>query len=313
VLQFGDLTEMMSKLRSAISHLIKSEGHGSRKSNSATDCDDLMANSIPYRLLLVNAANHSVCAKCPWDKLCTGCRLDEDDLDKVLDAKNQVIVHWETIALHFRYQEPARTVCNDLQDGGRDFNVINCLKMLEQPEKIDEWKCEKCNESCQAMKQLVPYRFPPILVIHLKRFELNMINMRWMKCSRHIKAQTELEINDAYHEKNLQYKLYAAIIHQGSLDGGHYTALCKRGQKWILFNDDHITEIDVEKLAEYLNNAYVLFYERYCDFEKEIEPSIILSQYRDTVSPQTAHQLNNNSMPKDNLKHKKDNSSCMIQ
>ena len=49
---------MMSKLRSAISHLIKSEGHGSRKSNSATDCDDLMANSIPYRLLLVNAANH---------------------------------------------------------------------------------------------------------------------------------------------------------------------------------------------------------------------------------------------------------------
>ena len=41
-----------------------------------------------------------------------------------------------------------------------------------------------------------------------------MINMRWMKCSRHIKAQTELEINDAYHEKNLQYKLYAAIIHQ---------------------------------------------------------------------------------------------------
>ena len=40
--------------------------------------------------------------------------------------------------------------------------------MLEQPEKLDEWKCEKCNESCQAMKQLVPYRFPPILVIHLK-------------------------------------------------------------------------------------------------------------------------------------------------
>ena len=70
------------------------------------------------------------------------------------------------------------------------------------------------------------------------------------------------------------------------MDGGHYTALCKRGQKWILFNDDHITEIDFEKLAEYLNNAYVLFYERHCDFEKEIEPSIILSQYRDTVSPQ---------------------------
>ena len=41
-----------------------------------------------------------------------------------------------------------------------------------------------------------------------------MMNMRWMKCSRHIKAQTELEITDTYQEQNLQYKLYAAIIHQ---------------------------------------------------------------------------------------------------
>ena len=50
----------------------------------------------------------------------------------------------------------------------KDFNVINCLKMLEQPEKLDEWKCEKCAKPMKAMKQLVPYRFPPILVIHLK-------------------------------------------------------------------------------------------------------------------------------------------------
>ena len=159
-----------------------------------------------------------------------------------------------------------------------------------------------------------------------------MVNMRWMKCSRHIKAQTELEILDAYQNTNLQYKLYAAIIHQvklqptldysyngfhqGSLDGGHYTALCKRGTKWILFNDDHISEIDVEKRAEYLNNAYVLFYERPCHFEREIEPSILLAQYRDTASPNSINNANANTTAttpnnKDN-KHKKD-SSCMIQ
>ena len=72
------------------------------------------------------------------------------------------------VALHFRYQEPSRSVCSELQDGGKDFNVINCLKMLEQPEKLEEWKCEKCKDKQVAMKQLVPYRFPPILVIHLK-------------------------------------------------------------------------------------------------------------------------------------------------
>ena len=105
------------------------------------------------------------------------------------------------------------------------------------------------------------------------------------------------------------------LFTQGSLDGGHYTALCKRGTKWILFNDDHISEIDVEKRAEYLNNAYVLFYERPCHFEREIEPSILLAQYRDTVSP-NSQQANNTTATtqnnKDNSKNKKD-SSCMIQ
>ena len=28
-----------------------------------------------------------------------------------------------------------------------DFNVINCLRMSEQSEKIDEWKCDKCNDT----------------------------------------------------------------------------------------------------------------------------------------------------------------------
>lgn len=49
-----------------------------------------------------------------------------------------------------------------------DFNVINCLKMFEQSEKVEEWKCDKCKEPRTALKQLIPYRFPPVLIIHLK-------------------------------------------------------------------------------------------------------------------------------------------------
>ena len=86
--------------------------------------------------------------------------------------------------------------------------------MLEQPEKIDEWKCEKCNESCQAMKQLVPYRFPPILVIHLKasifpqfKYNLNLFDF-WFKIEK-----VSFNVLITYILKSLsKYKTYNKVI-----------------------------------------------------------------------------------------------------
>lgn len=44
--------------------------------------------------------------------------------------------------------------------------------MFEQSEKVEEWKCDKCKEPRTALKQLIPYRFPPVLIIHLKAWLL---------------------------------------------------------------------------------------------------------------------------------------------
>ena len=44
--------------------------------------------------------------------------------------------------------------------------------MFEQSEKVEEWKCDKCKEPRTALKQLIPYRFPPVLIIHLKAWVL---------------------------------------------------------------------------------------------------------------------------------------------
>jgi len=40
--------------------------------------------------------------------------------------------------------------------------------MFEQSEKVEEWKCEKCKNAQTALKSLIPYRYPPVLIIHLK-------------------------------------------------------------------------------------------------------------------------------------------------
>ena len=51
-------------------------------------------------------------------------------------------------------------------------DLSECLKSYISPEKIDEcgFKCQKCKKVDNFNKQLSIFRFPKILVIHLKRF-----------------------------------------------------------------------------------------------------------------------------------------------
>ena len=76
--------------------------------------------------------------------------------------------------------------------------------------------------------------------------------------------------------------------------------MCNRNSKWILFNDDQITEIEPSKISEYLSSAYVLLYQRQIDFDSEIKPDLDPTQFKDL----------------EKIIHTKDakkNSSCEIQ
>ena len=51
-------------------------------------------------------------------------------------------------------------------------DLSDCLKGFMQPEKMDEcgYKCAKCKKVDNFNKEMTIYRFPKIMVIHLKRF-----------------------------------------------------------------------------------------------------------------------------------------------
>lgn len=44
--------------------------------------------------------------------------------------------------------------------------------------------------------------------------------------------------NNKLDEDDMQYELFAVIVHMGSLNSGHYVAYTKRNRKWYLFNDE---------------------------------------------------------------------------
>jgi len=50
------------------------------------------------------------------------------------------------------------------------------------------------------------------------------------------------------------YELYAVILHKGSINSGHYMCCVKHrlganDEKWILFNDESVQEIQEEDVA----------------------------------------------------------------
>ena len=59
------------------------------------------------------------------------------------------------------------------------------------------------------------------------------------------------------------YELFAICNHHGDLNRGHYTAFCKKGEKWLWFNDSQVSD-KISFLAT--SEAYILFYKKRTNF-----------------------------------------------
>eukprot|EP00835_Amoeboradix_gromovi_P005989 NODE_631_length_5776_cov_0.697199.p2 type:complete len:432 gc:universal NODE_631_length_5776_cov_0.697199:3444-4739(+) len=123
-------------------------------------------------------------------------------------------------------------------------DLLQCLDAFVEDEEM-EYKCSKCHYNKASKVQRV-YKWPVVLVLHLKRF---YYLMGWNKNSSEIKFPRELSvskwgssINGA--DTGPSYKLVSCICHYGNLDYGHYISYCldTKDNKWYCKNDDEVTE-----------------------------------------------------------------------
>ena len=63
--------------------------------------------------------------------------------------------------------------------------------------------------------------------------------------------------------RNPVYKLYGIINHIGSLNGGHYTAVCRNpfNNKWYNFNDSRVSQTSINFPID-SSSAYIVFYKK---------------------------------------------------
>ncbi|KAK3674418.1 hypothetical protein LTR78_005887 [Recurvomyces mirabilis] len=140
-------------------------------------------------------------------------------------------------------------------------NIIDALKGITRTETLTG---DFGGRSNTAKKQVFIDTLPPVLVLHLKRFEYNSSMTGTQKIWKKIGYPLELEIPKevftpakrsglAVKGGTPKYKLIGVVYHHGkSAAGGHYTVdlLRQDGREWIRIDDTFIRRIRPEDVAE---------------------------------------------------------------
>ncbi|XP_062852627.1 ubiquitin carboxyl-terminal hydrolase 44 [Trichomycterus rosablanca] len=142
------------------------------------------------------------------------------------------------------------------------------------------YACDHCNNNrrrfcskqvvlTKAQKQLMVYKLPHVLRLHLKRFRWSGRNHR-EKIGVHVEFEQELNMepyckdsasNTSLRPQHFLYQLSAVVMHHGKGFGsGHYTSFCynTEGGFWVHCNDSKLSVCAVEEVCK--AQAYILFY-----------------------------------------------------
>ncbi|KAJ9647158.1 hypothetical protein H2199_002144 [Coniosporium tulheliwenetii] len=160
-----------------------------------------------------------------------------------------------------------------------DIELKECLDRFTAREKLPaaDYTCQKCEGGQHAAtKQLSVKTLPPVLCIHLKRFEHSKAasskietNVRfplqldmWPYTTRAKSAAVAEGKKGAVSAEppapSCVYELSSVVVHKGKLDSGHYISYSREGSEWFQFDDSKvILASEAEVLAA---NAYLLFY-----------------------------------------------------
>ncbi|KAL1549232.1 CSN-associated deubiquitinating enzyme Ubp12 [Salvia divinorum] len=112
-----------------------------------------------------------------------------------------------------------------------------------------------------AKKGVLFIDFPPVLQLHLKRFEYDFMRDSMVKINDRYEFPLELDLDrdngkylslDADRSIRNLYILHSVLVHSGGVHGGHYYAFIrpKLSDLWYKFDDERVTKEDMERALE---------------------------------------------------------------
>lgn len=141
-------------------------------------------------------------------------------------------------------------------------NVVDALRGLTRPERLQGDFNSPRGKDVTATKQVFIETLPPVLILHLKRFQFDAEGGT-TKIWKNVGYPLDLEIpREALSRQTRQtlgdgtlphYRLISVIYHHGkNASGGHYTADVRRqdGREWLRLDDTVLRRLRSDEVAE---------------------------------------------------------------
>ncbi|KAI2470904.1 cysteine proteinase [Annulohypoxylon bovei var. microspora] len=144
-------------------------------------------------------------------------------------------------------------------------NIVDALKGLTTPETLHGDFGSLRGKDAVAIKQVFIESLPPVLILHLKRFQFDTEGTGTIKIWKKVGYPLELELpKDIFSRQKRnafvaegagfpRYRLTAVVYHHGkNASGGHYTVDLRRqdSREWIRLDDTVIRRVRSEDVAE---------------------------------------------------------------
>ena len=142
-------------------------------------------------------------------------------------------------------------------------NIIDALKGLTRPETLHGEFNSPRGPGALATKQVTIETLPPVLILHLKRFQYDNAGGTqkiWKKIGYPLELEIPKEVFPQHKRGGLlahgglpKYRLIGVVYHHGkNASGGHYTVDVRRqeGREWIRLDDTVIRRVRSEDVAE---------------------------------------------------------------
>ncbi|KAK8234542.1 ubiquitin carboxyl-terminal hydrolase-like protein 10 [Phyllosticta capitalensis] len=142
-------------------------------------------------------------------------------------------------------------------------NIVDALRGLTRPETLQGDFNSPRGPGTSATKQVFIESLPPVLILHLKRFQYDNTGGTqkiWKKVGYPLDLEIPKEVFPPHSRPGLavkggqpKYRLTGVVYHHGkTASGGHYTVDVRRqdGREWIRMDDTVLRRIRAEDVAE---------------------------------------------------------------
>lgn len=198
------------KKTSSSSSLMKG-GSRNQRQKTTSDMEEVSAGPIPrygFRLRITSRDGRK-CALCPWFECCVGCLVPDDDYPTIVMCGDSIALDWHFAvdvatsgfgvrvgnadgggagpnSARFRALASVKKH-SSCTAGGKKYGYAGCISLEEcldafaKEEKIPEAYCSKCRDFRVQTKRMSLWRLPPVVIIHLKRFQFTQHTKRKLR------------------------------------------------------------------------------------------------------------------------------------